>query len=79
MKMRQSIAELERQFVEDAVEDRERAEALRRHSTLRARKRNLDKMHKSGSLRFILLFVILLSTAVLVTVAMFQTLYIVMG
>ncbi len=79
MKMRQSIAELERQFVEDAVEDRERQEALRRHASLRTRKRSLDKMHKSGSLRFILLLVILLGTAVLVTVAMFQTLYVVMG
>jgi len=79
MKMRQSIAELERQFVEDAVEDRERAEALRRHADLRTRKRSLDKMHKNGSLRFVLLFVILLGTAVLVTVAMFQTLYIVMS
>jgi len=77
--MRQSIAELERQFVEDAVEDRERAEALRRHADLRTRKRSLDKMHKNGSLRFVLLFVILLGTAVLVTVAMFQTLYIVMS
>jgi hypothetical protein len=78
MKMRQSIAELERQFVEDAVEDRERQDALRRHASLRTRKRRLDKMHKSGSLRFILLLIILLGTAVLVTVAMFQVLFIVM-
>ncbi len=79
MKMRQSIAEIERQFVEEAVEDRERREELRRQATLRTRKRNVDKAHKHGSLRFLLLMCILLGTAALVTVAMFQTLYLVMG
>lgn len=79
MKMRQSIAELERQFVEDAVEDRERREELRRTASLRSRRRDLERAHKHGTLRFILLVLILVGTAVLVTVAMFQTLYLVMG
>lgn len=79
MKMRQSIAEIERQFLEEAVEDRERREALHRQATMRSRKRTIEKAHKHGSLRFVLLIVILLATAALVTVAMFQTLYLVMG
>ncbi len=79
MKMRQSIAELERQFVEEAVTDRERQEALRRQARQRTTVRNRDKRHRSGTLRFFLLILILLGTAALVTVAMFQVLYIVMS
>lgn len=79
MKMRQSIAELERQFVEDAVDDRERAEMLRRQATRRTEARKRDQRNKRGTLRFVLLILILVGTAVLVTVAMFQTLYLVMG
>jgi cytochrome c-type biogenesis protein CcmH/NrfG len=79
MRMRQSIAELERQFVEDAVDDRERAEMRRRHAERRTAARNREKRHKRGSLRFVLLIIVLIGTAVLVTVAMFQTLYLVMG
>lgn len=77
--MRQSIAELERQFVEDAVDDRERAEMRRRQAERRTEARKREQRHKRGSLRYVLLIIILLGTAVLVTVAMFQTLYLVMG
>jgi hypothetical protein len=77
--MRQSIAQLERAFVEEAEADRARREALRRHAADRARKRRLQRTHKRGSLRFVLLVLVLIATAALVTVAMFETLYIVMG
>jgi hypothetical protein len=79
MKMRQSIAELERQFVEDAVDDRERAEMLRKRALRRNEVRKREQRHKRGTFRFTLLILILVGTAVLVTVAMFQTLYLVMG
>jgi hypothetical protein len=36
-------------------------------------------VHKHGSARFVLLVLVLLGTAALVTVAMFKTLYVVMG
>jgi hypothetical protein len=39
----------------------------------------MAKTHKRGSLRFALLILVLVATAVLVTVAMFETLYYVMG
>ena len=39
----------------------------------------LLRSHKAGSTRFVLLVLVLLATAVLVTVAMFRALYIVMG
>jgi hypothetical protein len=79
MRMRQSLAQLERAFVDEMEQDRDRAERLQREAVLRARKRQLDKTHKRGSMRFGLLVLILVATAVLVTVAMFETLYYVMG
>jgi hypothetical protein len=79
MRMRQSLAQLERAFVDEMEQDRDQAERLRREAVLRARKRYLDKTHKRGSMRFGLLVLILVATAVLVTVAMFETLYYVMG
>jgi hypothetical protein len=79
MRMRQSLAQLERAFVDEMEQDREQAERLQRETALRARKRHLDKTHKRGSMRFGLLILILVATAVLVTVAMFETLYYVMG
>jgi hypothetical protein len=36
-------------------------------------------VHKRGTLRFVLLVLMLIATAVIVTVAMFKTLYVVMG
>jgi cell division septal protein FtsQ len=79
MRMRQSLAQLERAFVDEMEQDREQAERLQRETALRARKRHLEKTHKRGSMRFGLLVLILVATAVLVTVAMFETLYLVMG
>jgi len=60
-------------------QDRDRAERLRREAAERARKRHLHRTHKRGSMRFGILVLILIATAVLVTVAMFETLYYVMG
>jgi hypothetical protein len=79
MRMRQSLAQLERAFVEEAEEDRLRRERLQIEAARRARQRHLDRTHKRGSLRFALLVLVLILTAVLVTVAMFETLYLVMG
>ncbi|MCW2958047.1 MAG: hypothetical protein JWP18_850 [Solirubrobacterales bacterium] len=79
MGVRQSLHQLEQAFVEETIADRERREALQRQIVSRSRKRELDKVHKRGSLRFVLLCLVLIATAVLVTVAMFETLYIVMG
>jgi hypothetical protein len=39
----------------------------------------MERVHKRGSMRFGLLVLVLIATAVLVTVAMFETLYAVMG
>lgn len=77
--MRQSIDEFERAFVEETHVDRARRESLRRKAVLRSRQRNLDKVHKRGTARFIMLVLMIIATAVVVTLVMFQTLAYVMG
>jgi hypothetical protein len=79
MRMRQSIAEIEEAFSEETEEDRERRERLRRHAEQRSRRRHIERTHRNGSVRFALLVLTLIATAVVVTIAMFQTLYYVMG
>ena len=79
MRMRQSIAQLERAFVEESQADAVRREALRREAALRYRQRQNEKDHKRGTMRFAALVLTLLATAILVTIAMFQALYLMMG
>jgi hypothetical protein len=79
MRMRQSLAQLERAFFEEIALDRTRRERLRQTAVQRSRQRRLERLHKHGSLRFALLVVSIVVTAVVVTVAMFETLYYVMG
>jgi hypothetical protein len=79
MKMRQSIAEWERAFVKEATLDRHRRDSLRRTTEQRAFKREVQRRHKRGSVRFVLLVLTLILTAVVVTVVMFRTLYLLLG
>ncbi|MDP9377668.1 MAG: hypothetical protein M3P40_08905 [Actinomycetota bacterium] len=79
MRMRQSLNQLEEAFVEEFFEDRERRQQLQRHVDARSRRREIERTQKQGSIRFFLLLLALLATAVIVTVAMFETLYYVMG
>jgi membrane glycosyltransferase len=79
MRMRQTLAEIEEQFVEEIEEDRERRERLARRAEMRSRQRHIERSQKHGSMRFALLVLTLIATAVIVTIAMFQTLYYVMG
>jgi hypothetical protein len=78
-KLQQSLAAFERAFVEEAEADRLRRERVYRDAEQRLHARRRERVHKRGSLRFVVLVLVLLATAALVTVAMFKTLYIVMG
>jgi membrane glycosyltransferase len=78
MRMRQSLAEIEEAFFEEIEEDRERRERLRRHAEQRARHRQAVKTHRHGTLRFSIVLLTLIATAVVVTIVMFNTLYYVM-
>jgi anti-sigma-K factor RskA len=75
LRMRQSLAQLEDQFNEDMQRDRHRSETLRRHAISRTRKRTIERRKKRSSLRFWVLVMSLVMTAVAVTVGMFATLY----
>jgi len=79
MKMRQSIAEWERAFVDEISLDRRRRASLRRTAEQRTLKREVEKRHKRGSVRFVLLVLTLVMTAVIVTVVMFRTLYLLLS
>src|SRR5947209_336468 len=71
--------ELEQAFVEETHLDRTRRASLRRAAKRRSRQRAYDRRERSGAVRFIVLTLTLIMTAVLVTVVMFKTLYVVMG
>jgi hypothetical protein len=79
VKMRQSLADLEQAFVKEISLDRHRRDSLRRTAEQRAARREADKRHKRGSVRFALLVATLILTAVVVTVVMFRTLYLLLG
>ena len=79
MRMRQSLAQYEAAFREEAVESVQRREELRRQAATRSRVRRVERIHKAGTLRFIGLCLAILATTVIVTVAMFQALALLAG
>ena len=74
MKMRQSLAQFEAAFHEQAVENRLERDIVRRETAQRARVRRAEKVQKHGTLRFFALVLTIILTAVIVTWAMFWTL-----
>jgi hypothetical protein len=77
--MRQSFAEWERAFVREISLDRRRREELRQTAEQRALKREVERRRQRGSVRFALLVLTLVMTAAIVTIAMFRTLYWLLG
>jgi hypothetical protein len=75
MKMRQSLAQLEQEFRHETQLDRSRRETLRRHAIRRSRVRTHERRKKAGSMRYWVLVLSLVATAVIVTVVMFESLY----
>jgi cytochrome c-type biogenesis protein CcmH/NrfG len=79
MRMRQSLAQLEREFEHEAIVDRNRREEMRRRAVRRTRVRRRERIEKHQKLRFLLLQASIAVTVVVVTWAMFQTLAWLMG
>ena len=79
MKMRQSLAQFERDFREAAVESVHRREHLRKSAAARSRMRRRERVQKQGKLRFVFLALSIVVTAVVVTVVMFETLALLAG
>ena len=75
MRMQQSLADIEEAFAEEIEEDRERRERLARRAEQRSRQRHIEKAHKHGTIRYALLVLTLITTAILVTWAMWWALY----
>ena len=79
MKMRQSLAQFEAAFREEAADSVVRRETLRRKAVQRSRIRRVERVEKQGTMRFVLLCLALLATTVIVTIAMFQALALLAG
>jgi hypothetical protein len=77
--MRQSLSELERAFAREITLERHRRASLRRTAEQRTIKREVERRHKRGSVRFVLLVLTLVLTALIVTVVMFRTLYLLLS
>lgn len=79
MKMRQSLAQLEQQFRHETQLDRSRRESLRRQAVRRSRRRTHQRQQKRSSIRYWLLVLSLIATALIVTAAMFESLYLLLS
>ena len=67
------------EFRQETQLDRSRRETLRRHAARRSRMRTHARRRKRSSLRYWMLVLSLIATAVIVTIAMFETLYYLLG
>lgn len=77
--MRQSLAQFEAAFREEAADSVVRRENLRRKAVQRSRIRRVERVEKQGTMRFVLLCLAILATTVIVTMAMFQALALIAG
>ena len=74
LRMRQSLAQIEEEFRDEMQREQSRSETLRRQAVSRTRKRTRQRRQKRSSMRYWLLVLSLLATAIGVTIAMFETL-----
>ena len=79
MRMRQSLAQFESEFRQEAQDSIARRESLRRQAAQRSRVRRHERVQKKGTMRFVLLSLAILATAIGVTIAMFETLALLVG
>ena len=74
MRMRQSLAQFEEAFREEAAESVVRRESLRKQAASAHAYARVQRSRKQGKLRFALLALSIVATAVIVTIVMFETL-----
>jgi hypothetical protein len=77
--MRQSLAEIEQAFAREISMERHRRASLKRTAEQRTIRREVDRRHKRGSVRFVMLALTLVATAAIVTVVMFRVLYLLLS
>jgi hypothetical protein len=79
MKMRQSLAQIEQEFLHQRELEQRRRQHLERTAAVRSRQRWHARERKRSSMRFYVLAATLVLTVMLVTVAMFATLYLLLS
>jgi len=79
LRMRQSLAEFEAAFHEETSEERLRRDRLRKEAATRSRVRRAQAVQKRGNVNFTVLVMVIVTTTVVVTVAMFETLSLLIG
>ena len=79
MRMRQSLTQFETAFRHEAEQSVVRRERLRKQAVQRTRVRRQERVKKQGKLRFTLLALSIVLTAVIVTIVMFETLALLVG
>jgi len=79
LRMRQSLDDFEQAYVAEVYADRRRQDAAIKRTEQRQRTRQAQRTRRRGTLRFLLLVLAIIATAVIVTIVMFRTLYVVMG
>jgi hypothetical protein len=79
MKMRQSLAQLEQEFLHETQQDRGRRESLRKQAVRRSRVRAVQRQRKRGSMRYWVLVLSMVLTALIVTAGMFESLYLLLS
>ncbi|MGH2909528.1 MAG: hypothetical protein ACRDK8_09550 [Solirubrobacteraceae bacterium] len=79
MKMRQSLDQLEEEFLYETQQDRSRAVTLRTQAVRRSRVRAVRRERKRGSMRYWVLVLSMVLTALVVTAGMFASLYVLLG
>ena len=79
MRMRQSIAQFETAFEQEAALERRRRQQLRQRAANRSRARRMQRTEQHGNVAFSALVIGLTLTVITVTVVMFETLAWLMG
>lgn len=78
-RLRQSASDFEQAFVEQIHSEREARESAQFEVMAREHQRRIDRVHKHGTARFIVLVLVLIGTVVGTTIGMFQLLLAVMA
>jgi hypothetical protein len=79
LRMRQSLAQLEQEFHHETRRDRDRRDRLHRQAVRRTRVRAVQRRKKRGSMRYAVLVLSMILTAIVVTVGMFASLYLLLS
>jgi predicted anti-sigma-YlaC factor YlaD len=79
MRMSQSMRQLEEAFEHEIRLERARAQQRIHSAQRRTQVRRVQRRQKRSTMRWVLLVLSLIGTAVLVTVVMFQVLYMLLG